>query len=160
MSYDLYLLKRDVAGNDPAEAYERLEEQEAREPSEAEAAELRELAAELQAASPGLDLSESDRGFMLQLGYEAERPVVIDISADEITMSWSYGAEDATDALKEVRTYLPVFERHGYVAYDPQLERLFDPDRDSAEAEQTHRYVRGRVFESAERKPFWRRLFG
>jgi hypothetical protein len=160
VSYDLYLLKRDEAGDDPAEAYERLEEQEEREPTPAEAAELRQLAAELQSASPGLDLTESDKGFMLQLGYEAERPVVIDIAASEITMSWSYGAERAGEALAEVETYLPVFERHGYLAYDPQLERVFDPERDSAEAEETHRYVRERVFESAGRKPFWRRLFG
>jgi hypothetical protein len=35
-----------------------------------------------------------------------------------------------------------VFERHGYVAYDPQLERLFEPDRDAAVAADVHRSVR------------------
>ena len=159
MSYDIYLLKKEVAGDDPAAAYEALEEQQERDATAAGVAELRRLAADLQAASPGLDLCEASPGF-LQLGYESERPVVIDLGPDEITMSWSYGAEDATDALKEVRTYLPVFERHGYVAYDPQLERLFDPDRDSGDAAATHEYVRGRVFEGTENRSPWRRLFG
>jgi hypothetical protein len=125
VSYDLYLLKADEVGDDPGAAYERLEELEDREPTPEEERRLRQLATDLQAASPGLDLTEPDEGFYLQLGYEAERPVVIDIGADEIRMAWSFGAEEAGPALEEVALYLPVFERHGYVAYDPQLERLF-----------------------------------
>jgi hypothetical protein len=159
MSYDLHLLRQDVAAADPTAAYEALEEQEEREPSPMVEEELRRLVADLQAASPGLDLAEQGRGFSLQLGYESERPVVIDITAGEITMSWSYGAEDASPALAEVRTYLPVFERHGYVAYDPQLERIFDPDRDAAVAEETHRYVRERAFGEGDRS-WWHRLLG
>jgi hypothetical protein len=94
VSYDIYLLRNDVAGDDPARAYERLEELAEgapRPPTPAEEEQLRQLAADLRAASPGLDLSEPDQGFLLQLGYESERPVVIDIGADEIRMSWSYG---------------------------------------------------------------------
>ena len=161
MSYDLYLVKKN---GDPAEAYERLDEQEERDPTPEEEAALRRLAADLQAASPGLDLVEPERGFLLQLGYEAERPVVIDISATEITMSWSYGAEAAVTALREVRTYLPVFEAHGYVAYDPQLERIFDPNQDEGDAEAVHRYVQEQLHEAfgsagVERVPWWKRLF-
>jgi hypothetical protein len=125
VSYDLYLLRKAEVGDDPAAAYEQLEERGEREPTPAEE-QLRRLAADLQAARPGLDLTESDNGFF-QLGYESGRPVVIDISAGEITMSWSYGTDIAAAALEEVRKYLPVFERHGYVAYDPQLERVFEP---------------------------------
>jgi hypothetical protein len=165
VSYDLHLFKADEG--DPGELYERLEEdEEEREPTPEEEAELRSLAADLQAASPGLDLVEPTRGFLLQLGYESERPVVIDIGAGTITMSWSYGADRAREAIGEVRTYLPVFERHGYVAYDPQLEKIFDPDRDAAEAEETHAYVRGELEEVYGRltggqkpKPWWKRLF-
>lgn len=148
MSYDLYLLRKDVAGDDPAAAYERLGELEESDPSRptpAEEEHLRQLAADLQAASPGLDLSEAEQGFLLQLGYEAERPVVIDIGAQAITMSWSYGADDAGPALAEVELYLPVFERHGYVAYDPQLERVFSTE-DAADAAEIHRDVREQVF--------------
>ena len=164
LSYDLYLLKQDAAAGDLAAAYEQLEEHEEREPTPEEETQLRQLAADLQAASPGLDLTESDSGFLLQLGYEAERTVVIDIGPDEITMSWSFGAEAAAPALAEVRTHLRVFERHGYVAYDPQLERAFDPDRDSAEAEAVHRDVRDQLSEAygplvGERRPWWKRLF-
>lgn len=168
MSYDLYLLRKDVAGDDPAAAYERLEELaegDPRPPTPAEEEQLRQLAADLRAASPGLDLSEPEQGFLLQLGYESERPVVIDIGADEITMSWSYGADEAGPALAEVEVYLRVFERHGYVAYDPQLERLFSPEHDAGDAAEIHRDVREQVFEkyggpSAPPRPWWKRLFG
>jgi hypothetical protein len=163
MSYDLYLFRE--TDGDPEAAYELLEEEEEeREPTAEEEAELRRLAADLQAASPGLDLTEAARGFLLQLGYEIQRPVVLDIGAGSITMSWSYGADAARAAIDEVRTYLPVFERHGYVAYDPQLERVFDPDRDAQEAEATHAYVHGQLAEAyprelGERAPWWKRLF-
>ena len=90
--------------------------------------------------------------------------MVLDIGAGSITMSWSYGADAARAAIDEVRTYLSVFERHGYVAYDPRLERVFDPDRDAEEAEATHAYVHGQLAEAyprelGERAPRWKRLF-
>jgi hypothetical protein len=168
VSYDLYLLRKNVVGDDPGAAYERLEELAegpSRPPTPAEEEQLRRLAADLRAASPGLDLSEPDQGFLLQLGYETERPVVIDIGADEITMSWSFGADEAGPALAEVKVYLPVFDRHGYVAYDPQLERLFSPERDSGDAAEVHRDVRERVLDkygepSPPPRPWWKRLIG
>ena len=166
MSYDLYLLRAHEVGDDPAAAYERLEEaaEEEREATPEEVRQLLGLARDLQAVNPGLDLTETSGSF-LQLGYETEQPVVIDMSADEIRMAWSFGAEEAGPALEQVRLYLPVFERHGYVAYDPQLERLFDVDRDAAEAAGVHQYVRGRMEETygplvAERRSWWSRLRG
>ena len=160
VSYDLYLLRTDA--DSAAEAYERLEEAEEREPTAAEEHHLRQLAADLQAASPGLGLSEPETGFLLQLGYESERPVVIDIDVGGITMSWSYGLDDPRPALDQVEGYLRVFERHGYVAYDPQLERVYEPSRDFADAAEIHRDVRERVFEqaSAGPRPWWKRLLG
>jgi hypothetical protein len=165
MSYDLYILRKDEVGDDPTAAYERLEEQEEREPTPDEVRQLRQLAAELQAANRGADLVESDKGFFLQLGYEGERPVVIDIGPEEMTMSWSYGADDAEAALAEVRLYLPVLERHGYVAFDPQLERLFDVDRDAEQAGEIHRDVHRSMQETyvsqpSESRPWWKRFFG
>jgi hypothetical protein len=64
-----------------------------------------------------------------------------------------------------VRLYLPVFERHGYVAYDPQLERLFDVDRDAEQAGEIHRDVQRNLQETygsqlSEPRPWWKRLFG
>jgi len=44
MSYDLYLLRKDEVGDDPSAAYERLEEQEEREPTPDEERQLRQLA--------------------------------------------------------------------------------------------------------------------
>jgi hypothetical protein len=73
--------------------------------------------------------------------------VVIDLYVGSITMSWSYGADDAAPALAEVERYLPVFERHGYVAYDPQLEHIYEPSRDQADAAEIHRDVREGLFE-------------
>jgi hypothetical protein len=164
VSYDLYLLRKDDIGDDPAGAYERLEGLEDRVPTQAEEAQLRRLVADLRAANPRLDVSEPLVGFMLQLGYDNEQPVVIDISADEVSMSWSYGADDPEPALTQVELYLPVFDRHGYVAYDPQLDCLFDPDRDRADAADVHTETRALTFGkygvSLDARPWWKRLFG
>lgn len=165
MSYDLYLLRTETIGDDPVAAYERLEDRDDRAPEPDDEERLRALAADLRAASPGLDLSEPEVGFGLQLGYDAERAVVIDIwGVDGISMSWSYGADRAQAALEEVGLYLPVFERHGYVAYDPQLERLFNPATDEQDALAVHEDVHSRLGEivaaSAVERPWWRRLFG
>jgi hypothetical protein len=162
VSYDLYLLRKDDVGDDPAGAYERLEGLEDRPPTQAEEAQFRRLVADLQAANPGLDVSESLVG--LQLGYDNEQPVVIDISAGEISMSWSYGADDPEPALAQIELYLPVFDRHGYVAYDPQLDRVFEPGRDRADAADVHADTRARMFEKygpvPDERPYWKRLFG
>lgn len=93
----------------------------------------------------GLDLGEHEDGFSGQLGHDAERPVVIDLSPEQVTMSWSYGADEprVRAALAEVRLHLAVFERRGYVAYDPHLERLFDVARDADDAIGVYRQVRG-----------------
>jgi hypothetical protein len=164
VSYGLVLLRKNRAGDDPAAAYEALEEDEELEvePTAAEQEELRRLAADLQTASPGLDLVEGGPGFMLQLGYESERPVVIDIAGpDAITMMFSFGGDRADAALDEVESYLPVFERHGYVAYDPQLERLYSPQRDRAEALVIHRDVHEQLAEAYGKRPsWWKRLLG
>jgi hypothetical protein len=164
VSYDLHLLRRETVGDDPSAAYERLEELDERAPTPEEEQRLRELAAELQDVNPGLDLVEASTDFCLQLGYEAERPVVIDIAGvDDITMMWSYGADDVEPALAEVGLYLPVFERYGYVAFDPQLERLFDFARDSRDAAAVHTEVRGQVFaelDHHEPSSWLRRLLG
>jgi hypothetical protein len=162
MSYDLHLLRRETIGDDPSAAYERLEELAEREPTPEEQERLRQLAADLQEANPAVDLTESHKGFFLQLGYEPERPLVIDIAGtDAITMMWSYGADDAAPALAEVRLYLPVFERYGYVAFDPQLDRMFDVERDSDEAAAVHDEVRGHyVLAEHDRPSWWRRILG
>jgi hypothetical protein len=162
VSYDLYLVRKDEG--DPAAAYERLEEDVEREPSAAEEERLRRLAADLQAADPGLDVSEASEGFGLQLGYESEQSLVIDIYSGSITMSWSYGADDAAPALAAVERYLPVFARHGYVAYDPQLERVYEPSRDRDDAAEVHRDVQERVFgeldDLGDDRPWWKRVLG
>lgn len=164
MSYDLPLLRRETVGDDPVAAYERLEEIGDSPPTAEEEERLRQLAGDLQMANPGLDLTEVEDGFFLQLGYETERPVVIDIGGiDDITMMWSYGVADPALALAEVRLYLPVFERYGYVAFDPQLDRLFDPERDGNEAARVHTDVRDQVFgdpEKSDRASLLKRLFG
>lgn len=103
MSYDLHLIPK--SEGDPAEAYERLDE---REPTADEERDLRRLVADLQAVDPDLDVNGSGagKGFWLQIGYENERPVVIDIDGVTITMSWSYGADDPASALAAVEQYL------------------------------------------------------
>lgn len=169
MSYDLYLMRTSVAGSDVRVAMERFEEIEALEPSPDEQLALRGLAADLAAANPGVDLTEAEQRFVLQLGYGVEAPVVIDIAGlDNIQMMWSYARPEADDALDEVRRYLPVFERHGYAAVDPQIERILDLDRDAGEIATTHRTghrmllkaVEEHARETGPAKPRWRRLLG
>lgn len=166
MSYDLYLVRKEEAAGDLRAAYERPEEAERRRPTAAEEERLRRLAADLQAANQGLDLSEPEDGFLLQLGCDAERPVVIDIAGvADIRMSWSYGAADAAPALAEVDLYLPIFNRHGYVAYDPQLERAFEPGRVASEAAGIHHHVQERLHDALRTdlrgaRPLWKRLLG
>ena len=61
-----------------------------------------------------------------------------------------------------MRRYLPVFDRHGLVAYDPQLEQVFDSDRDAKAVAETHEYVRERTFEKygvVSQRPWWKRIF-
>lgn len=87
------------------------------------------------------------------------------IDGGSITMSWSYGTDDAEPALAAVDRYLPVFDRHGYVAYDPQLERPYDPSRDRNDAAQVHRdvqdHVLGQLHASADdHRSWWKRLLG
>jgi hypothetical protein len=161
MSYDLHLLRRETAGDDPQAALERLD---ADEPSPDEQERLEALARELKEANPGVDLMRPPREFALQLGYDAECPVVIDICGlDDITLSWSYAPADPGPAFAEVRRYLPVFARHGYVAWDPQLERLYDPDRDEDDARTIHKWGHQGVAAPTaepERRSWWRRLRG
>ena len=78
---------------------------------------------------------------------------MIDLDVGGITMSWSFGAVDAAPALAEVERYLPVFERHGYVAYDPQLERVYDPARDRSDAAAMFRNVDDRVLDTSQNQP-------
>lgn len=133
-------------GDDPASAFERLEERgKATQPTLAEERRLRRLAADLQAADPELDLSEHGLRFCLQLGHHAGRPVVIDIRGTfDITMSWSYARHNIQPALAAAESYLPVFERYGYVAFDPQLGHVFNPSW-SATVSEAHQTLREQV---------------
>ena len=166
VSYDLHLLRLEDVGDDASAAFERIEEIEPRKPTPDERARLHRLASDLVAANPGLDLVEVPDGSMLQLGYDSERPVVIDLTVESMTMSWSFGADEARAhaALEEVCVYLPVFERHGYVAYDPQLGRIFDIARDGPAALGVHQRVRtelaASLAQAVDPRPWWKRWFG
>ena len=156
MSYDLHLLK-EADARDPLASLERQEADEDRLPTPEEEAELRAIAAELMKLDRRLDISEPLVGFLLQLGYDNECPVVVDLAPGSLTMSWSYGAADPEAAIATVERYLPVFAKHGYVAYDPQLDGPFD----AAAARAVHGDVRGRVFgDEAPKRSLWHRLFG
>jgi hypothetical protein len=160
VSYELYLLRKDE--DDPGGPLAQREGTVRREIGGDEEDELRLLAADLQAIAPDLHVSESTTGFALRLAGEHERPVTIDIDATSITLSWSYDS-DPDAALAAAELFLPVLERHGYVAFDPQLGRVYEPFWDRSDAARIHREVRERHTDPLaprEDRPLWRRLLG
>jgi hypothetical protein len=174
VSYDVYLLPGEIAGDDPEAAYERLEDEEddegAAQPTPEREQELRAIAAELQGANSNYELSGPSpaAGFWtLQLVDERPDTVFVDFYATYATAQISYGAEDAGAAVARLIDVVRVFERRGYVAYDPQLERVLRPDRDAGEVERIVVDIRGKMLSQLAqedapppRRSFLRRLLG
>jgi hypothetical protein len=174
VSYDVYLLPRELAGDDPEAAYERLEDEDgdesAAQPTPERERELREIAAELQAANADYELSGPYPAigyWTLQLVDERPGTVLVDLYATYATAQLSYGAEDAATAVARLIDVVRMFERRGYVAYDPQLERVLRPDRDAGEVERIIVDIRGKVLSQLTqadapppRRGFLRRFLG
>jgi hypothetical protein len=94
-----------------------------------------------------------------------ERPdtAMVDFYADYATAQISYGADDAEAAVGRLLDVVRVFERRGYVAYDPQLERVLRSDEDADAIERVVVDVRARnlaLFDEPKRRGLLRRLLG
>jgi hypothetical protein len=163
VSYDVYLLPREAAGDDPGAAYLALEESETERPSAELEPRLRAVADELCALSPGLERSESQQPFwsIQLLDAEAESSAMVELYADHGVVMFSYGAADFAAAIEETGRYVEVFERHGFVAYDPQTEKLFDAEADGEQIAKTAQWVFDQtVAKHSAPRPWWKRLLG
>jgi hypothetical protein len=151
VSYDVYLLPREVAGDDPEAAYERLEETDedgaSARPTPQREQQLRAIAADLQAGNPHLELGGpfEDDYWTLQLGDDRPDTALVEMYGGYATAQISYGADDAATAVGHLLDVVRVFETHGYVAYDPQLERVVRPEADAAEIERIVTDIRDRT---------------
>jgi hypothetical protein len=151
VSYDVYLLPHEVAGDDPEAAYERLEETDedaaSARPTPEREQQLRAIAADLQAANAEFELSGpfEDDYWTLQLVDDRPDSALVELYAGYATAQISYGADDAATAVGRLLDVVRVFESNGHVAYDPQLERVVRPDADAAEIERIVTDIRGRT---------------
>lgn len=161
MSYDVYLMTPELAGGDPEAAYLALEDEEEDEDDEGASSPEPALVADLRAANPSFELHG------LQLVDDRPTSVLVDFFPRFATAQISYGADDTRVAAERLLECVAVFVRHGYVAYDPQLERVLDPVldpvRDADEVRETLDHVRAAVFptlaEERPRRGFFGRLF-
>ena len=177
MSYDWYLF-RPTPGKDPlAEIQERLAKEEetlaageavdnSGPPREETERLKRRLVGALQARNPRLEPSEFERGIELTDETTGMQITLCDDRAD-ITVPYWHDGDEAKRAMDEVRDFIEIlFREAGYVAYDPQLGRIVNPERDLGEAIPGYeRIVRDlpRLTEDAthgtrplEARPWWR----
>ena len=158
MSYDVYLMTPELAGDDPGAAYLALEDDDDEDgDDDASSPESAALVADLRAVNPSFELHG------LQLVDDRPASVLVDFFPRYATAQISNGADDTRVAAERLLECVAVFVRHGYVAYDPQLERVLDLDRDADEVRETLDHVRAAVFptlaEERPRRGFLGRLF-
>jgi hypothetical protein len=166
VSYDVYFFPPGTA--DPEAVYLALEDDEAEEgdaPTPERESELRALVEELRRVNPRFELSgpyPSAQFWSLQLVDERRDTVLVDFYPEFATAQISYGADDAGVAVSRLLECVRIFERNGYVAYDPQLERTIDTEADAGEIEAIVTMVREKTIAqlTAPRPRFFRRLLG
>ena len=166
MSYDVYLFPPGTG--DPETAYLALEDAEAEvgdAPTPEREAELRAIADELRRVNPRLELSgpyPAAQCWSLQLVDERQDSVLVDFYPEFATAQISYGADDAGIAVSRLLDCIRIFERNGYVPYDPQLERTVDTEADGDEIEAIVVKVREKTVAqlTGPRPSFFRRLLG
>lgn len=167
MSYDLYLFEP-VAGEEPTETLERLEEREAgTSPGPAVAARNRRIADDLLAANS--DYTEAPiAGAGDELELVDENGLQITLSDQQAWINFPYWESlDAERLAAEIATASRVIgEATGWRLYDPQLDRFRDPVADADDFAKAFGVGVGHVERIAaedaagERPSFWQRLFG
>ena len=148
MSYDLYAIETHP-GEDPADAYEALEEEP--EWTDEQVARAEKLAASLHALNPRLErfvfdypevakaLGVTEEEARAQWRHielnppDGDNPVQVTVHADHasLTMPYWYTGERARETVREALSYLALIEREtGWTTFDPQLERSVDLSAD------------------------------
>lgn len=162
MSYNIDFLR--IPGiKDPLEEVEEVleergEQEERSEeptPSEAEDQRRQKLVDDLLALSPALRMEPYDGGFsygcVITTDDESCPIPEIYIDIDSAFTSFSYSA-DFELMFDGIGKLLPVFYRHGYVAYDPQSETILEPDDDLTASTNTATATREAVADMLEQR--------
>jgi len=134
ISYDIDMPRLSGMGDPRAQAREarqaltaRIERGEGPRSSAEEDHRRAKLAADLVALHPSLRIDPYDQGMSDGCAIYSEDPDCavpgIFIEIECATVSFSYSS-DHRRIFPELRRVIAVFERHGYVAYDPQTDRL------------------------------------
>lgn len=183
MSYDFRLFKQ-RAGEDPHVTAQRdCEEFSATPPDPQKEALKRRIADALIAHNPKLEVFQfrydeiakfekisveearlKYRHLELNGPEESCNGVQITLFDDEasITVPFWHEGEKAADTFREIWSYLEIINREaGYLAYDPQIDRIIDPsagfDEASACYTGTTRRIRHALpVSGAERRPWWK----
>ena len=134
MSYDIDMLRLSGTGEPLKQARELIEALTRRDergegstPSAEEDSRRAKLTADLVALHPSLRMDPDNGGFSYGCVVYCEDPDCavpdIFIGIEQATVSFSYSA-DHSRIFPELQRVIAVFERHGYVTYDCQTDRL------------------------------------
>lgn len=128
MSYDIYILRLSGTDDPLKQAREVSQALTTRlEPSAEEDDRRTKLVADIVALHPSLRIDPFKQGLSYGCVVYSEDPdcAVPDIfvGIEDATVSFSYSA-DHSRIFPELQRVIAVFELHGYVAYDPQTDRL------------------------------------
>jgi hypothetical protein len=127
LSYDIMLYRLSGTADLLAQARARREGPEEQTPSVEKDRERAKLVADLLALDPSLYSRPSHKGPSFGLGIyttDLECPVpLIEIDIDDAIVTFPYSA-DFERIRPELTRVIKVFERHGYTAYDPQIDAI------------------------------------
>jgi shikimate kinase len=127
LSYDIELYRLSGAGDLLAQVRERRQRQEEPTPSAEKDQDRAKLAADLVALHPSLYSAPYDKGPSFGCVVDAtdlECPVpLIYIDIDDAMVTFPYSA-NFERILPELKRVIEVFERHGYTAYDRQIDAI------------------------------------
>lgn len=127
MSYDIHLFIPNRKENLLEQGKRSLEKEKKTQPSEEKDRIRQALVDALLALHPSLEIKNDKRGFAYGCwigNYKVDCGVPdIDIGISTAFLALPYSANSA-NIFSVVQQLLEIFERHGYLAYDPQLDRL------------------------------------
>jgi hypothetical protein len=182
MSYDLKLFKP-VAGEDPYVTAQRDSDEFAVSPLDPQKEALKRKVAEaLIACNPKLEIFEFGyeeiakfqkitveearlkyRHLELNGPDEDSNGIQITLFDDEasVTVPYWHEGDKAADTFREIWSYLEIINREaGYLVYDPQIDRVFDPATGFDDALQRYSGVMTQIIHTlpsdAKQKPWWK----
>jgi hypothetical protein len=137
LSYDIMLYRLSGTGDPLAQARERGQSREEPTPSAEKDQRRARLATDLLALHPSLYSAPFDKGPSFGCGIDTRDPEcavpLIEIDIDDAIVTFPYSA-NFERILPELKRVIEVFERHGYTAYDPQIDAVLTPSSNLLES--------------------------